>query len=145
MCSTLCGMYTRYSLELIEKGRTYKCIVRLTMMYPYDTLFACVSNAKLPGPLRAQFCELMLNVHINAHPQQFINLVHYSRFWNDLAGKRYKEQAQQKLATKKGSRKGLEGQDLSVINWDSLKIFMREYLESYHQGDNKLTLAVRSS
>ena len=75
-----------------------------TIIYKCDAIFECIANFNLDNNLRSYYCNLLLNLYVNAHPQQFINLVHYSRFWNDLSGKRYEDGPVDKEVSKKVPR-----------------------------------------
>ena len=71
-------------LATLCKGRTVENTVKVSELYPYQTVVDCFRSSHLPGSIRGAFGELLLHAYIDAEPLELQKPISYVRAWDDL-------------------------------------------------------------
>ncbi|KAF1745338.1 hypothetical protein MXB_2722 [Myxobolus squamalis] len=70
--------------SVLALDRQYLAINILCKELSIDLIMMCINNPNLPYSLRAAFCKVMLTVHIDRDPHEFIPCVRLSRIWTEI-------------------------------------------------------------
>lgn len=125
------------------KDRQYMAIGRLRSQLGIELVLTCMRDMSLPYGLRAAFCRMMLNLHVDAEPQETFVPVNYARLWDDISDS---------TAGDVGPfTANNDGHESNAAPYRSTMAFVAQYLEQMEQEAeavfgcplrNKLTLEV---
>jgi hypothetical protein len=76
---------TQYLISLMCLSRNYKGILLLEKNYSVDYIIDCFSNDNIPKKLRSYYGKILISLHIDKDPLEYINLPVLTRVWQDIA------------------------------------------------------------
>lgn len=89
-------------------GRNYQAIREIEAMFSRDAVFSAMCDTSVDEAVRAAFCTLLLSLHVDRRPHDYVPVAEQTRLWNTLRQNR-----------DSGEEKHLSGEKLRTAESDS--------------------------
>ncbi|XP_064425349.1 inositol 1,4,5-trisphosphate receptor type 3 [Latimeria chalumnae] len=138
--------YYRYQLKLYARmclDRQYLAIDEISKQLSIDLIFLCMADESLPYDIRAAFCHLMLHVHVDRDPQEYVTSVKYARLWTEIPTSITIKDYDSNLSDSRGDKSKKFAQTMEFVE-EYFNNVVNDSFPFSDDGKNKLTFEVVS-